>query len=129
MAKMFITKRESKPIRLPAQVRDIRRRYAQALQAGLSPIEAARVANNEEEIPTRPKPSMQHVTVQEQRPADRVTIQGRAPDGPAENIPPNWQDLPWPQLRELADSVSPKHVRSRSEAHAAIEGALARRAT
>jgi hypothetical protein len=46
----------------------------------------------------------------------------------AVQIPDNWQDLPWAGLSSLAAKVSPTPIKTKADAEAAIEAALARRA-
>lgn len=40
------------------------------------------------------------------------------------DIPPDWEDLLWPQLRKLASSLSSTPIKNRAEAERAIRAAL-----
>lgn len=138
MAKVLVSTRDHRPIRLQPHVRDIRMRYMRALQLGYSPLEAAKLANEGGEIKAIDKPLQRErlaKTVRVPATVNKVTVAGMAdlpvseePPQPAavEDIPPNWQELPWPQLRDLADRFAGnKRVRSRQEATSVIERAMA----
>jgi len=129
----------------------IRDRYATALRMGHPPIEAAKLAQSNAPIkphgkvaraatvsaPAKPQP----LKVESKPPVSTVQISGAGeeksvpvpeakpePQLPAAavayDIPPNWDDLPWPQLRELASQISGERVRSRADASQIIEEAL-----
>lgn len=138
MAKFIITKRDQKPIRLQSHVRDIRKRYERALQMGYSSDKAAEFANAgtklvEPAAPAKVTPSKAgngSVTAESipHTRQDTVSVSGQAAprqESSRDDIPPNWEDLPWPQIRELAARFSDKPVRSRSDAEQAIRDALA----
>jgi hypothetical protein len=61
-------------------------------------------------------------------PAPAVAPTGDDEENPgAVEIPANWRDLPWQELRALAAKVSPDPVGNKESCLAAIEAELARR--
>lgn len=137
MAKILVTRRDHRPLRLSPHVRMVRERYARALQLGYSVAEASRLSGSDEEIvkPVSRKPVepaigsvVETVTPLAERPAPDLapfSISGRAEKISRDNIPPNWQDLPWPQLRKLATEIAPtEKVQSRAVANQIIENAV-----
>ncbi len=128
MAKKKVFFREPRGLRTPERARLIRDRYARALRLGWADWEAAAIANKGEgEIPlpgsVRERTAAalaEKLDVEPLRPVVREDPQPATVD----DIPPNWQDLPWPQLRELAERFTDKYIKSRGDAHKAIENAL-----
>lgn len=59
-------------------------------------------------------------------PENKRTAEPRADQAQVE-IPDDWRDLPWAQLRSLASKVSNDPVRDKDGAVAAVEAELARR--
>lgn len=125
------------------EVRRVRARFAQALNLGHPKHVAAKLASGEEVIaPASPAPeSIQQEEIRQ--PAIRtdtasiagspvsskpeaVTIPAVNPKKTAQDdIPPNWQDLPWPNLKTLAAHVSGgKTPSSRKDAEAMIYKAI-----
>ncbi len=115
-------------------VRRIRDRYAHALALGWPVKEASALANGDRPlvkpgttpVPTKSVPT--EPTKQETAPPKVEAIPEGDSVGVAERppveIPPNWEDLPWPQLRELSQAVSGQTARSRREAEETIRTAL-----
>lgn len=60
-------------------------------------------------------------------PAAVPTKPAEAPPNVIE-IPENWADLPWAEMKKLANAVAPEKVFNKDDAVAAIEAELARRA-
>lgn len=48
----------------------------------------------------------------------------RDPDADGVEIPENWQDLPWPELRSLASKLTDSPITTKADAVAAIEAEL-----
>lgn len=146
MAKLTLAQRVAQA----EAVRRVRDRYAEALRMGHPPLEAAKLAQGNGSITqpvgrkaikvTAPAPSTRPpVKISNEPKTDRVSISGSAAAAQANaeersptqvvkptthDIPPNWEDLPWPQLRELASGIAEKPVRSRIDAAKVIEEAL-----
>ncbi len=141
MAKRIRTSSRPVSAKQTDDVRRVRARYAEALKLGHPKEAAARLANGSGPIvqaePAAPAPatverrqqpreaSVIHgsETVKTAAP-EPTTIAGMAgteqPQPPVE-IPPNWADLPWPDLRKLAQQVSGRVVASRREAQQVLE--------
>lgn len=130
----------SAQVRQAQLVRNIRSRYAQALAYGYDAPEAARLANGDDEIKPRKAvlaPTSALIAVEETR-SQTVSIQGSAnphvaasedaptQEGtPLEEIPPNWEELPWPDLVALATRLSGgRFVKSRAHAISVVHKAL-----
>jgi hypothetical protein len=147
MAKLTLAQRVAQA----EAVRRVRDRYAEALRMGHPPLDAAKLAQGNGSITqpvgrkaikvTAPASSTRPpVKISNEPKTDRVSISGSAAAAPAaeveeksptqvvtpttHDIPPNWEDLPWPQLRELASGIAGKPVRSRIDAAKVIEEAL-----
>ncbi len=143
-----IERRDHRPLKTDARVRAVTDAFARAIRLGYSNAEAAALVNSGQlDIPPKAKAG----AVQPQR-VEVVRISGRAeravpatptpapvpeaPEAPAipaqisaDDIPPNWGDLPWPNLRELAVSVSGRSIRSRADAETAITEFLGQQET
>lgn len=124
--------------------RRVRDRYAEALRAGYKRDEAAKLAQGNgpivpiKSVEAASKASVPVLQVSESHPQGGLPSSGVAqndarinparyqpkPPEPTLTVPPNWEDLPWPQLRELATNIANKAVRSRVEAAAVIEAFL-----
>lgn len=131
MVKLSASK--DKKIRASNSVRRIRDRYARALALGYTVKDAARLASGDGEIvnPGKSTPVEAASIPAKEEPVDVQHISGGGSSPPEqessiarEDIPPNWQDLPWPQLRLLAVQLSGLEVRSRKQATEVIEAAL-----
>lgn len=123
-------------------VANIRRRYAMALRQGKTVKEAARIAQSGESIEetTAPSPSPSAsgeptqtvrlgggVSVTELASTQTKSLSGKeTKDEPPvrPDIPPNWQDLPWPDLKKLADALAGHDCKSRKQCAEVITGAL-----
>lgn len=119
-------------VRVSDEIRNVRDRYAEALRLGYSAKEAARLAQGKEKLPSAPQVStVQSEPKIERQPsggdataAQTVNISGN--DKTHVDIPPNWEDLPWPNLKTLAESLNGgRDVKSRKLAHEIIEQSLA----
>lgn len=155
-------------------VRRVRTRYAEALRAGHSHIDAAALANGNDPIikvkridPLPPQPSRDQVitktirlsgdaapnsSLARVRPEHRVEIppplvkaaenpnserpeleppklpelkieRVDGPDRPKVVVPKDWQDLPWPDLKSLAERISGGEIKSRKLANEVIDKA------
>ncbi len=139
MAKLRFEGRERRPLRYDPRVRAKSDAFARAIRLGYSSAEAAQLVNEGREIVPKPKAG-----AAQPQPVSMVSVSGRAEAAPppepepaveetvasqidAEDIPPNWQDLPWANLRELAANVSGRNIRSKAEAEAAITEFLQQR--
>lgn len=143
MAKLSAKSTKPVSVKVSDHVRMVRARYAQALELGYSVKEATDLAHgsgpiakpqsgaepapvglqaNPVTIVTDPPAQPPSVTVNQQ-PA--VEIDGNAGSAvKLEDIPPNWQDLPWTNLKKLAVQVSGHSITSRKDAVEAITTAL-----
>jgi hypothetical protein len=138
-----VVKRISKTTVLSSELEDVRRirgRYAQALQAGYTTVEAAKIANGDQPIEPR-RDALTHEPQKSSEtpsasyasavtPTDVAIINGSAATPQAKTefeIPPNWRDLPWAQLKSLAESLTDMTPTSRKTAGDMIENALAGR--
>ncbi len=103
------------------EVRLIRARYAEALRLGFSTTEAAELAQGGGEIKKQIAPSAPPVV------AEAQTVQQPLEDHSVSfpDIPPGWRDLPWPELKRLADTLYGKDVKSRKLANEIIERVIA----
>ena len=122
-------------------IRRVRNRYYAAVELGHSKEDAAKMAEGDGPI-SAPQRSDEPMPQQQKQqpeakvsaaklsgkaaPAARVRAEAAQPK-PKEDIPPNWQDLPWPQLKNLALRLSGgKNVRSRDSALEMIQDSLAK---
>lgn len=118
---------------VPDEVREIRRRFNQAIAAGLSTADASRLASEGGEIP---KPVQ---IEQEPEPEQTTTIDAGENLNPAPPVPvnkayaaldllgDNWEEMKWSELVKIAQTVSMRPVKSRTEAVNAIRLALLER--
>ncbi len=135
MAKLAVPDKTTR-VKLAEDVRRIRDRYAAALALGWSVPEASELSKGSGPLPkpesakmVKPRPVTAQPaqppapTQSEAKPADEEVK--AEPAEPAPELPPNWRDLPWPELRGLAVKLAGKQqIRSRREAEQAIEQAL-----
>jgi hypothetical protein len=139
MAKLSIDQKPRRA-RVSEEVRAIRTRYAEAQRMGYSNEEAARLAQGKDPISpvgggvTVSAPVPAQVKAESQPPGGDAPTQTVSLSGGAQpqaepvniDIPPTWQDLPWPQLKVLAESLNGgRDVKSRKLAGEIIEQALA----
>jgi hypothetical protein len=127
--------------RFDPRVAAIRTRYAQALSLGHTTAEAAKLAHGDEPImPSREAfaPAQSRETLTSSAENAQLTTStettelngngGSSDDVSAvlDSVPPNWVELPYPDLKSLAEKLSPgANITSRRVAIAAIEKALA----
>lgn len=139
MAKLSIDQKPRRA-RVSEDVRNIRTRFAEAQRLGYSNEEAAKLAHGagpinppgHAPVPTvaQPKPQITDSAIGGEATAPqavRLSGGGAQPESttPDVEIPPTWQDLPWPQLKVLAESLNGgRDVKSRKQAGAIIERAL-----
>ncbi len=128
-------------IRVPDRVRAVRAAYADALKQGYSIPEAARIAEGlhptearplNEEKASQPKVKGEVSTVRVHGSPDGSPSPEQQPPSQAElieRIPPNWQDLPWPKLKELVTDLTGTAPKSRADANEKIEGLLGNKAS
>lgn len=116
------------------EIRRVRGRFAEALGAGYTHEEAAKFAHGEGALPAREQAEAASAAeTSEETKTSTVSLSGGGKEEKGEDsvstgeIPPNWQDLPWPALKELAENVSNGSITSRKAANEAIEKALAAR--
>ena len=141
MAKLS-NERKIQQRRAAEDVRRIRARYAEALALGYTKEQAAELANDAD--PINPPGGVASIPVSQ--PVQTVSLKGggddttkvetvnltgggemRAPpeSAPTVDIPPNWQDLPWPQLKALAERLNGgRDVKSRKQVNEIITAAL-----
>lgn len=108
----------------------IRSRYAEALRLGHSETEAARMAQGKDPIGNEPEPketrAMPEVTLEAGEGETGTGADGDRRSQLLDQIPPDWQDLPYPTLKALAERLSPEaHVHSRKSASQVIEQFIA----
>jgi hypothetical protein len=98
-------------------VRRIRSQYATALRAGYSVAEASKFANESEpkKIASDELPNVLKGSAKQNQPSTEMEIE----------IPPNWDDLPWPDLKSLAERLTggQQEIKSRRQAGAIIREA------
>ncbi len=136
MAKLKLTQAE---VREMQEVRTIRSRFAEAQRLGYSNAEAAKLAHGAGKItppggrPPAPEPQPKPVAARVDDPPATQTlslsggVQQPEQTHPDVDIPPNWEDLPWPQLKSLAERLNGgRDVKSRKLANETIENALNR---
>lgn len=111
------------------EIRRVRGRYAQALELGHSMEEAAKFAHGEGPIPApkveKRKDPLKAVASEPPAKTETVSLSGGgAKKQPTEKdsveIPPSWEDLPWPELSALAEKISGTSVKSRRAANEII---------
>lgn len=119
---------------IPDDVREIRRRHAICLNAGLSGQEAARIASDlDEALPDAP------VSAPTEQPQDfKPPFVGPKDEDGKPALPkayaaldllgPDWETMKSQELMKIAEQVSPRKINSRSQAVNAIQSALAERA-
>ena len=130
-------------VRANMAVRLIRQRFSEALNLGYTNEEAARLAHGDEPIlPVATELSSTETVEQQEKKAavstssaqisgqasSSKTIASRPETISRDDIPPNWQDLPWTHLKELASRVSgSSEVKSRKNAVDLIESTLSKK--
>jgi hypothetical protein len=128
-------------------IRRIRARFIQARERGYSHMEASAIASTDdpivdrrttasplqspqEEVPAEPTSRIVRLSGSSAKEADKSTRRSkqRTTDDNGHTvsktdelrIPPNWEDLPWPQLKVIAERICGSQVRNRAQANEII---------
>lgn len=144
MAKLTRVRPSQAEIERKQRVRLLRSRYAQALSLGYGKVEAARLAQALDKPIPKPQqtaaveappkadvviipPPTDAAVTERHEPVQIAGTSMTSKDEIVDSIPPNYSELPWPQLRDLAKRIHPDGVvpRSRVDASRAIEEFLA----